>query len=121
VSEINTNWSKEVIERFTAFVDDHGKGKARIRRCWPWLGAANEKGYGIFRVSWGVMRAHRMAFLIYHDLPRKAINGVEIRSSPDCIIGCCNPHHLIARKHGKVVQPRSLLGKTIKPRKVRRK
>lgn len=56
--------------------------------CWPWLGAVDKDGYGVFGVSSTVksMRAHRVAFMLVHGDPGdlQVLHRCDVR-------GCCNP------------------------------
>jgi hypothetical protein len=91
-------WDSDTVARFWEKVEGRGFTKRKVKAHWIWTGATNEKGYGIFRQPWGVMRAHRMAYILHHDLPRTAIDGVDIHHAAEgCPTACVNPFHLEAK------------------------
>lgn len=70
--------------------------------CWPFEGALNADGYGVFRVDrngTGLVYAHRLAYaLTFGPIP----DGLEILHK--CTIRprlrrCCNPAHLVPGTH----------------------
>ena len=73
-------------ERFWPLVDQRG-----IEACWPWLGARNAAGYGVFALQRGKNRpAHVIAWeLTYGPFPQ----GKQGNHTCDTY-GCCNPHHI---------------------------
>lgn len=61
----------------------------REDECWPWLGARDEHGYGVFNVEGKVIRTHRVAFFLEHGRwpePR----GLHKCDNPPC----SNPAHI---------------------------
>lgn len=58
--------------------------------CWLWEGAANPKGYGMFRFSGGPSLAHRAAYRIFrNEIPPTAL-VLHRCDTPACV----NPDHL---------------------------
>jgi hypothetical protein len=72
--------------RFRAKVDVRGPDD-----CWPWLGALNSDGYGVFRISRddGLVLAHRYAMALDGRDPG-ALCGRHSCDTPACV----NPAHL---------------------------
>ena len=58
--------------------------------CWPWLGARNERGYGIIRIDNRNVRTHRLALGLEVALSTKGVVMHTCDNPP-----CCNPLHLI--------------------------
>ena len=79
-------------ERFWSKVD---KGKAN--ECWMWTASCSNKGYG--KLWWGKKceGAHRVSYMIHHDmddLPKRMNDSrVDIMHSCDNV-KCVNPRHL---------------------------
>ena len=76
------------IERFWRFVS-----KAEPPACWLWLGAHNQKGYGLFRTGGAGshrMGAHRFVYLTLIGLIPDGLVLDHICNNP----GCVNPSHL---------------------------
>lgn len=90
-------------ERFWAKVDRSSGPDS----CWPWTGAVNDHGYGVF--SGGeTRRAHRYAYLMEHgSMPKGEIdhtchNGSGCALVDDCPHRrCCNPRHLEDVSHAE--------------------
>jgi hypothetical protein len=80
----------EVAERFWAKVDRRGPDE-----CWPWTGAVQSRGYGIFRVDpETLVLAHRLA---YELAVGPIADGLDIDHVHDrgCTTTlCCNWGHL---------------------------
>jgi hypothetical protein len=74
-----------VVERFeTKFK------KADENICWPWLGGADNHGYGLFYVAGKTLLAARVSYALYAEpIP----DGLVIRHKCDNPI-CVNPKHL---------------------------
>ena len=70
--------------RFWAKVDVRGPDE-----CWPWIGAKNEKGYGIYSVTRRRLYAHRLAL----SLSGKDLRELQACHSCDNRL-CCNAAHL---------------------------
>lgn len=84
-------------QRFWSDVDKRGANE-----CWPWAGARNKKGYGLFRLRPSENRrlAHRVAW---------ALERGEI-SDGQCVLHkcdnppCCNPaHHFLGTRADNIV------------------
>jgi hypothetical protein len=69
--------------------------------CWPWLGALDINGYGVFNVGeaegGGQEKAHRYAYKrLRGEIPEK-IDGQKAELDHTCRVRpCCNPWHLEA-------------------------
>ena len=57
--------------------------------CWYWLGAINDRGYGIFRLGRRVVMAHRHMFELEHGRPPA---GMVLHTCDKK--SCVNPRHL---------------------------
>lgn len=58
--------------------------------CWPWQGARNPTGYGVFQAGTrGQVRAHRFAY----ELTKGPLQGLAMHRCDNP--PCCNPNHLI--------------------------
>lgn len=58
-------------------------------KCWYWLGAVNNRGYGVFRVGRRVVMAHRHMFEIEYGRPP---SGMVLHTCSKKT--CVNPRHL---------------------------
>jgi hypothetical protein len=70
--------------RLSNLVPDGGDNE-----CWYWLGAVNDRGYGIFRLGRRTVMAHRHMFEIEHGRPPA---GMVLQSCGKK--SCVNPRHL---------------------------
>lgn len=62
----------------------------KTETCWLWDGQKNESGYGLFKLNWKVVRAHRLAYeLTNGPIP----GGLVVLHSCD-VRACINPAHL---------------------------
>lgn len=93
-------------ERFWAKVDR----SAGPNGCWPFTGAVNEHGYGVFQ-NRGSRRAHRYAFLIHHGVPAEGDVDHTCHNDSGCELvddcphrRCCNPRHLEDVTHAENVR-----------------
>jgi hypothetical protein len=71
-------------EKFNTLVDQGGDDA-----CWYWLGAVNNRGYGVFRVGRRVVMAHRHMFELEHGRPP---SGMVLHTCGKKT--CVNPKHL---------------------------
>lgn len=55
----------------------------KTNKCWIWLGAKNNKGYGRFRINGGPKYSHRVAFFLKHGKWPK--NGLHLCDNPPCV------------------------------------
>ncbi|WP_437994735.1 HNH endonuclease signature motif containing protein [Sorangium sp. So ce185] len=58
-------------------------------KCWYWLGAVNDRGYGVFRLGRRLVVAHRHMFELEHGRPP---SGMVLHSCGKK--SCVNPQHL---------------------------
>lgn len=106
-------------ERFWSKVDR----SAGLSACWPFLGAVNDQGYGLFYSGRRMIRAHRYAFIAEHAqepdgvLDHVCHNGSGCAGGPTCPHRrCVNPRHLedvtpgINAARGQAGQHRHWLG-----------
>ena len=71
------------MERFWSKVD-------RTDACWNWIGAINEKGYGLFRFNGKTSKAHRVSYIL-------TFGGIDDNMVMDHLCRnrkCVNPKHL---------------------------
>lgn len=89
----NRNCRVPPVERFWSWVD-------KTQSCWIWKGAADEHGYGRFRIGKKLMLAHRYAWEI---LVGPVPDGKEL--CHNCPNGdnasCVNPAHLFIATHAE--------------------
>jgi hypothetical protein len=77
----------EQVTRFWAEVDKSGGPDA----CWPWLGAHNQRGYGMFYSGKRMQLTNRIAVELTEGQSLPAdINACHTCDNPPC----CNPSHL---------------------------
>ena len=55
--------------------------------CWPWIGAAHDKGYGEVGLDGGVVRTHRLAYTLAVGPIPKGMHVLHHCDNP----ACCNP------------------------------
>jgi len=72
------------LARFSKLVPDGGDNE-----CWYWLGAVNDRGYGVFRLGRRIVMAHRHMFEIEHGRPPA---GMVLHTCGKKT--CVNPRHL---------------------------
>ena len=59
--------------------------------CWPFKGCILQSGYGSFWFRGGPVRAHRFAYVSFHQ--RNIPDGLQVLHRCDNP-KCCNPYHL---------------------------
>lgn len=85
---------------------------ANPAKCWNWMGAKTQKGYGYVRQTGRAIRAHRMAW----ELTNGAIpDGLAVCHHCDNPL-CCNPAHLFVGTHYDNMRDRSAKGRDNSPR-----
>lgn len=84
--------------RFWTYVNVRGPGE-----CWPWRSTITHEGYGVFALTGGQAKAHRMVYeLVFGPIPDgMTIDHVCHTNDPTCLLKhecphrrCCNPTHL---------------------------
>lgn len=89
--------SPEKVELFLSRVNRAGGPSA----CWPWLGATDTHGYGVFGVGGHrtvALKAHRVAIVVASGVP--LAHGDHVLHSCDNP-PCCNPAHLRVANHAE--------------------
>lgn len=71
-------------DRFLQLVPEGG-----LSECWYWLGAVNDRGYGVFRLGSRLVMAHRYMFHFEHGRPAA---GMVLHTCGKK--SCVNPQHL---------------------------
>ena len=78
-------------ERFLSKIDIKSD-----EECWLWIGSKDTRGYGHFKISGKLYRAHRLAYAYSRgfDIPVKGLicHTCDVRL-------CCNPNHLYLGDH----------------------
>lgn len=92
--------------RFWAKVERRGRDE-----CWPWRGARNPSGYGLFRGGTEQL-AHRVAWVLSNDtavpVGKSILHSCNNR-------GCCNPAHLRAGTQAENMADASAAGTVARP------
>jgi len=101
------------VEVFWSKVDRSGGPDA----CWPWMGARDQDGYGLFRPPKATRRPTRRAhrFALELKLGRPLAPAMQARHAVCDNQPCCNPAHLLAgtgldNSRDMVAHGRSLVG-----------
>ncbi len=67
----SSEFTGDVIARFTSKIDKNGPVFSRFGRCWLWTDVPSASGYGRFRIGKRIYQAHRIAYLLAgHRIPR---------------------------------------------------
>jgi len=62
--------------------------------CWNWLGGADDRGYGVFKVNKKMWRASRLSWFFHHEDPK------DLFVCHKCDVPwCVNPDHLFLGTH----------------------
>lgn len=79
-----------------------------LKRCWEWIGAKGDGGYGMFRFE-GKCQAHRVAWEMHNGLipEGEGYHGVCVLHECDNP-GCVNPDHLFLGTHSKNMKDKFL-------------
>lgn len=85
---INPHRGLPAFDRFMAKVDVRGPDE-----CWPWTGARDDQGYGLFKVARRMHQAPR--WLLARTLGRELAEDEVTRHTCDNP-PCCNGRHLLA-------------------------
>jgi hypothetical protein len=109
---VSVELTESAKSRFWKKVDRRGQ-----KACWPWLGARDKDGYGVFGVSTKVKtaRAHRVAW----QLTNGDLGDLQVLHDCD-VPECCNPNHLfLGTNHDnvrdKMAKGRHVSGMATKP------
>lgn len=61
--------------------------------CWLWTAVTNQDGYGNFKLNGTMVKAHRVAYTMFHGPIPKGHVVMHSCDNPSCVA----PHHLSAR------------------------
>lgn len=79
--------------------------------CWLWLGAANERDYGLFWLDGKSVRAHRASWKIHKGEP----GSLHVLHRCDNTF-CVNPEHLFLGTHQNNMDDMKSKGRLVNPR-----
>lgn len=79
--------------------------------CWPWTGALNKFGYGVFGYKGRSQLAHRMTYAVkVGDIPEDRV-VMHTCNNPKCV----NPNHLRLGTQGENVRDMFQKGRALRP------
>jgi hypothetical protein len=79
-------------------------------RCWEWIAAKDQKGYGFIGIGTGVAtRAHRMSWVLAHGEFPKELCVLHKCDNPSCV----NPDHLFLGTNQDNIDDRERKGRNI--------
>lgn len=106
---------RPVLLRMSDKIDRHGPILVpELGRCWNWIGAKNEKGYGKVRDDVGrLVYAHRVALAIYLGRPLRPGMFANHRCDNK---GCVRPVHLYEGTQSENERDKAYWGPVIPPK-----
>ena len=93
--------SAKDIERFWSKVDKDGPTQPHMTTpCWVWTGGKCGDGYGSFRLGMGMLKAHRISWVLSHgQIPHdESSHGLCVCHRCD-VKTCCRPDHIFLGTH----------------------
>lgn len=95
------------LQRFWSKVNkDPGQGPQG--ECWTWQ-ANHSKGYGTFRVNDKIVKAHRVAYYLFHGTDPAPLDVLHRCDNPPCV----RPEHLFRGTNADNVADRQAKGRKI--------
>lgn len=80
----------KTIRKFLGMVQTGSQKKHMGSRCWRWMGAKNDSGYGVIRTPKGLKYVHRLSFVIFRGPIEEGVTVDHLCHN----ILCVNPDHL---------------------------